>query len=784
MANLSETLRRAKHAIAESVLTQALRAKWQRRRAPSQFILGPLVVKPHHAFLELDLEIDVPVAQAESYAYSKLYFGCDLRRGFTEDNVVRFRLQNNRQPERVRIALPEQVCSAGWAVLRLDVLPDAQGSAKLCGYRLVSEDDACPAFTRVGVAQFVLGPLVVKPHHAILELDLETDLPATQAESYAYSEVNFGHDFRQGFTEQNAIRFRLQNGRQPERVRIALPEQVCSAGQAVMHLDVLPYAPGSANLSGYRLVSGDDERPAFTCVGKAQFVLGPLVVKPRHAFLDLDLEIDLPWSQTRSYEYSKLYFGHDFGQGFTEENVICFRLQNNRRPERVRIALPEQVCSAGQTVMRLDVFPYAQGTARLSGCRLVNGDDADAALADAARYDAIKAHTRAMVIESENTDAVDLPHYPESLGLETQPGCNLTCGHCSSHGTPELHRRHNSLREMDRGMLAKLAHEVFPHLTTVNIVGRGEPLMVSDGLWEDLIGYLRRYRVFLSVTTNGYFVERRITADVLPLIDTLAVSIDGLRPETFAENRGGASFDKVLAGIRWYHELRKQACLPRRPKLCLSWTLKKNNIAEFPDFVRLVAPLEPDRFYVRHLLLFQEKDRQQSLLDTPETANRYLREAYALLEEYGIETDCPPLFEVKPDAVVAPVPAEVCAATSAAPAEGCQEDSRCTYVRRTGVLLAGGEMSTCGVQYAEKAGDLQAADSFLALWNGPVMQGIRRVLNTPQQWAQCRDCWFRQSRYYGQREERANRRAYSMQQIASFSKKAWDFCGCEQPAER
>ena len=93
-------------------------------------------------------------------------------------------------------------------------------------------------------------------------------------------------------------------------------------------------------------------------------------------------------------------------------------------------------------------------------------------------------------------------------------------------------------------------------------------------------------------------------------------------------------------------------------------------------------------------------------------------------------------------------------------------------------------MSTCGVQYADKVGDLSAADDFLALWNGAVMQGVRRDLNTPREWAQCRDCWFRQSRYYVQREERANRRAYSMQQVTSFSKKAWDFCGYEQALDR
>jgi pyruvate-formate lyase-activating enzyme len=69
-----------------------------------------------------------------------------------------------------------------------------------------------------------------------------------------------------------------------------------------------------------------------------------------------------------------------------------------------------------------------------------------------------------------------VPHYPESLCVELQPGCNLTCAHCASHGTAELHRECNALGEVDRALLARLAEEVFPYLTSLCILGRGEPL--------------------------------------------------------------------------------------------------------------------------------------------------------------------------------------------------------------------------------------------------------------------------------------------------------------------
>jgi MoaA/NifB/PqqE/SkfB family radical SAM enzyme len=555
--------------------------------------------------------------------------------------------------------------------------------------------------------------------------------------------------------------------------------------------------------------------------GNSHFA-GPFDVRD-HAFVEFEVEVDVSWEDSRNYRYSKLYFSRYPEYIFSEAQVVCFRIRENRKRHRIRIELPEEAREPGLIMFRLDPFPYAEGQARLYTCRLVHGDDTETALSEGARLDALKEYTRKQVERSERLQLEVAPHAPESLGIEIQPGCNLVCGHCSSHGTSAVHSHHNRLGAMEGARLQALADEVFPHLTMVNIVGRGEPLMVSDKLWSQLIGEAKRNRVMLSFVTNGYFIERRIRPEVLPLIDTLTVSIDGLSPETFATNRGGANFEKVIAGVRHFHNLRKAALLPRRPKLCISWTLKKNNIAELPDFVRFMAQFEPDRYYMRHLLLFHEKDAGESLLDIPELANEYLAEAYDLFARMGIETDCPPIFETVTDSAVPAqtdvnVPAAIALqetltgpdvsaeANGRAPAvagpEGTaigsvgpvqvgdegrsvtvlqeeDQDFICTYLHRTGILLAGGEMSTCGVQYAAAVGKFGSGTSFASLWNGEIMRNVRRDMNTPNEWDQCRNCWFRQSHYHAQRTARANVSAYPMRRITKFSRKAWDFLGYE-----
>jgi MoaA/NifB/PqqE/SkfB family radical SAM enzyme len=360
------------------------------------------------------------------------------------------------------------------------------------------------------------------------------------------------------------------------------------------------------------------------------------------------------------------------------------------------------------------------------------------------------------------------------MSLELQPGCNLQCGHCATHGTPQAHKHNNRLGAIDAAKLEALASEVFPHMTLLHLVGRGEPLMVSDKLWSQLVNEVIRNRLLLTIVTNGHFVERRITPDVMPSIDTLTVSIDGFSPDVFASNRGGASFERVIQGVRYYHELRKSISLPRRPKLCISWTLKRNNIEELPDFIRYIAQFEPDRFYMRHLLVCHDKDESESLLNYPDLSNRYLSEAYDLFVKMGIETDCPPLMsstsagKIKPAASVAEDDLEVQQSI-------LQRGESCHYIHRTASLNASGRMTTCGIYHAKLVGTFNEESSFSSLWNGEVMRCVRRDINTPNEWDQCAKCWFRQSRYRSQRAERAKVSSFSLKNEAKFTKGAWDY---------
>lgn len=475
------------------------------------------------------------------------------------------------------------------------------------------------------------------------------------------------------------------------------------------------------------------------------------------------------------YDYSKLYYSVARGQPYDESRVICFRVRGRGIFEEVCLVLPEAARRSGYLRLRLDGLGEKRGTFAVRDVRFV-GAHVEDEQTRRARLIEQKQRVREEVLRSEDEKRAALPHYPESLSLELTPRCNLTCTHCSSHGTDALHRLNNRRAPFTAAALERLGHEVFPHLTSLTLVGRGEPLMVSEALWTQLITLLERYGVFLNCVTNGYFIKRRITKKVLPLIDILTVSIDGMDAQTFAENRGGADLERVLDNVRYFHELRTRTALARRPRLGFSWTLKRNNIAQFPDFIRFIKQFEPESLYVRHLLLFHEKDREQSLVNDPALANRYLREAYALLAGMNIKHDCPPL--TAPDS--AQNGSRAAREQRHLPVvQDAAGESKCQYFHRTGVIMADGELVTCANMYAGSAGHLSERMTFLDLWNGEAMRSVRASFGTDKEWEQCRACWYREIKYHSQRRAWMAGESYALTAGTQFSAQAWDFRGYE-----
>lgn len=486
--------------------------------------------------------------------------------------------------------------------------------------------------------------------------------------------------------------------------------------------------------------------------------------------IELVLRIDS--IATGRYLYSKLYYLTTPGERFSESSAICFELARTGVDEVVQIELPEAVSrqarASGYLKLRVDGLPNVEGKWSLGSCRLVSRKR-NPQLAARARRRAHRQWVREQVLKSEAEHLVDLPHYPESLSLELTPVCNLACPHCSSHGKPHLHRHHNTLREMPIELLDRLADEAFPHASVISLVGRGEPTVASDALWQRLVDLLRQHELKLSCVTNGTAKRDRFNAELLPWIHELVFSIDGASEETFSTNRKGAQLSTVMENLGRYHTLRTGLGLARRPQLTVSWTLKANNLAELPDFIDLIRPYEPDLLSIRHMVVFQDDERHQSLLDDPDRTNDYLRRAYEKLDSYGIRHESPPLTATA-DAVSQD------AGENSPQDPAPTPDGECNWMHRTAIIMADGEVTSCGKHYSARVGQLDDRTTLWQVWNGPAMHSLRATYGTPAMWLQCQQCWLREIKWHAQRQAKDRAQPYRVvDERMAFSNNAWDY---------
>jgi MoaA/NifB/PqqE/SkfB family radical SAM enzyme len=130
---------------------------------------------------------------------------------------------------------------------------------------------------------------------------------------------------------------------------------------------------------------------------------------------------------------------------------------------------------------------------------------------------------------------------PVRVSLLVTKYCNLECFYCYAEDVLNV----KEIPEFTLKELKKLIDEIYDSgCRWVNILG-GEPLIRND--IEEIIDYLHDKGMFIELTTNGYFVKKRIEA--LKKLDHLAISLDGNK-DSNDKARGEGSFEKIIDGIQ------------------------------------------------------------------------------------------------------------------------------------------------------------------------------------------------------------------------------------------
>jgi tungsten cofactor oxidoreducase radical SAM maturase len=163
-------------------------------------------------------------------------------------------------------------------------------------------------------------------------------------------------------------------------------------------------------------------------------------------------------------------------------------------------------------------------------------------------------------------------------------------------------------RETFEKILAGL--DALPQLERVIFTSFGEPL--SHPRILEMIEAIRRHDLAVTVGTNGLLLKPEISRELVRLgVDRLVVSVDGAKPETYADIRG-AQLSTVLDNIRAFNEA-KHELSSLTPALGIEFVVLKSNIGELGDLSGLASHLNAARVLVSNVLPYTADTRDEIL---------------------------------------------------------------------------------------------------------------------------------------------------------------------------
>lgn len=169
---------------------------------------------------------------------------------------------------------------------------------------------------------------------------------------------------------------------------------------------------------------------------------------------------------------------------------------------------------------------------------------------------------------------------PQVLFVELTQNCNLQCGMCRSAN------RYDPSKNMARELFDRLAAELFPFASIVDLRGWGESTILKDfpHYLEETARYGCRPRVVTNLTVSNADLWRQLVAhDAI-----IAISFDAATPDTFALLRPGSRLPVILANLR---VIVAECHALGRPvdDVYLNVVVQAEALDELPDIVDLAA---------------------------------------------------------------------------------------------------------------------------------------------------------------------------------------------------
>jgi len=144
-----------------------------------------------------------------------------------------------------------------------------------------------------------------------------------------------------------------------------------------------------------------------------------------------------------------------------------------------------------------------------------------------------------------------LPYYPIRLWVELTSICNYQCIMCPNKDLP---KENKGFMEMD--LYKKILDEAAEFAFDINLAHRGESMLHPQ--LEQAIRYAKNKGLYTRLHTNGSMLSEQLAHKIIAAeLDRISFSFDGYTKEVYEKIRQGGDFDKTLANIIRFLEIKK-----------------------------------------------------------------------------------------------------------------------------------------------------------------------------------------------------------------------------------
>jgi MoaA/NifB/PqqE/SkfB family radical SAM enzyme len=193
------------------------------------------------------------------------------------------------------------------------------------------------------------------------------------------------------------------------------------------------------------------------------------------------------------------------------------------------------------------------------------------------------------------------------LYVEPTSRCNLACRTC--------------VRNIWDEPLGAMADETFGRIISGLRAFRPAPAVFFGGFGEplshpkiiEMVAQAKALGGPVELITNGTLLTEAMSRGLIAAgLDVLWVSLDGARPESYADVRLGAALAEVVKNVAGFRDCRAPAHLAT-PEIGIAFVAMKRNIADLPALLPLARRLGAGRLLVSNVLPHTAEMRDEAL---------------------------------------------------------------------------------------------------------------------------------------------------------------------------